>query len=121
MRDSVTKIVDVGVYIVIYFVGTACLLATSDLWLVAILVVWLAAYVGLMVWFVPRLGKVGEVQADARAEMTGRVVDSYTNIQTVKLFAHTDREHDYARDAMDEFLVTVNKQARHVHLAVAAT
>jgi ATP-binding cassette subfamily B multidrug efflux pump len=112
VRDSVTKIVDVGVYIVTYFIGTAFLLAQSDLWMLAILFVWLAAYVALMVWFVPRLGKVGEAQADARAQMTGRIVDSYTNIQTVKLFAHTDREQSYARNAMNEFLVTVAQQGR---------
>ena len=53
-------------------------------------------------------------QADARAQMTGRVVDSYTNIQTIKLFAHTLREQDYARDAMDEFMVTVYGQMRLV-------
>ena len=112
VRDSVTKIVDVGVYIVVYFVGTAYLLATSDLWFVALLALWLAAYVALLLYFVPRLGKVGEEQADARAQMTGRIVDSYTNIQTVKLFAHTTREHTYARDAMHEFLLTVNRQGR---------
>jgi ATP-binding cassette subfamily B multidrug efflux pump len=112
VRDAVTKIADVGIYIVTYFIGTAILLGQSDLWMVAILGVWLAAYIGLMVWFVPRLGKVGEAQADARAQMTGRIVDSYTNIQTVKLFAHSDREQSYARDAMDEFLVTVARQGR---------
>jgi len=112
VRDSVTKILDVGVYIVIYFVGTAILLGRSDWWMVATLVVWLAGYVGLLVYYVPRLGAVGEAQADARAVMTGRVVDSYTNIQTVKLFAHSEREREYARSAMDEFLVTVNQQAR---------
>jgi ATP-binding cassette, subfamily B, multidrug efflux pump len=112
VRDSVTKIVDVGVYIVTYFIGTVLLMAQSDLWMVAILFVWLVAYVALIAWFVPRLGEVGEAQADARAQMTGRIVDSYTNIQTVKLFAHTDREQSYARDAMDEFLVTVARQGR---------
>ena len=112
VRDSITRILDVGVYIVVYFIGTLWLLGQSDVWLVATLVVWLAAYVALLAWFVPRLGAVGELQADARAEMTGRVVDSYTNIQTVKLFAHTTREHDYARSAMSSFLGTVNQQAR---------
>jgi ATP-binding cassette subfamily B multidrug efflux pump len=112
VRDSVTRIVDVGVYIVTYFVGTALLLAQSDLWMLAVLFVWLAGYVGLIAFYLPKLGKVGEEQADARAQMTGRIVDSYTNIQTVKLFAHSSREQTYAREAMDEFLVTVNRQAR---------
>ena len=112
VRETVMKLMDVGVYIVTMFIGTAYLLAGIDLWMLAVLGVWLAVYVAIMVWFVPRLGKVGEAQADARAQMTGRIVDSYTNIQTVKLFAHSTREQDYARGAMDEFLDTVNRQMR---------
>ncbi len=112
VRETVTKILDVGVYIVVYFVGTLILLAQTDLLLLIPLVLWLGAYVVRLRYFVPRLGKVGEAQADARAQMTGRVVDSYTNIQTVKLFAHADREHAYARSAMTEFLDTVHGQAR---------
>ena len=112
VRETVMKLMDVGVYIVTMFIGTAYLLAAIDLWMLAVLGVWLAVYVAIMVWFVPRLGKVGEAQADARAQMTGRIVDSYTNIQTVKLFAHSTREQDYARGAMDEFLDTVHRQMR---------
>jgi len=112
VRDAVTRVIEVGVYIVVYFAGTAWLMAKADVWLAAPLVVWLAAYVGLLRWFLPRLGDVGEKQANARAEMTGRIVDSYTNIQTIKLFAHTRREHTYARDAMGEFLGTAYAQAR---------
>ncbi len=112
VRETVMKLMDVGVYIVTMFVGTAYLFAASDLWMLAALGVWLVAYVSVLLWFVPRLGAVGEAQANARAEMTGRVVDSYTNIQTVKLFAHSTREQDYARGAMDEFLTTVHQQMR---------
>jgi ATP-binding cassette subfamily B multidrug efflux pump len=112
VRDSVTKLMDVGVYILVYVIGTAWLLATSDVWLVVLLGAWLVGYVALLVYYVPRLGKVGAEQADARAVMNGRVVDSYTNIQTIKLFAHTAREHGYARSAMNEFLQTVNRQGR---------
>jgi ATP-binding cassette subfamily B multidrug efflux pump len=53
-------------------------------------------------------------QADARAQMTGRIVDTYTNIQTVKLFAHSQRERDYAYGAMNEFMGTVHRQMRLV-------
>ncbi len=112
VRETVMKLMDVGVYITTMFIGTAYLFASIDLWMLAALGVWLAVYVAIMVFFVPRLGKVGEAQADARAQMTGRIVDSYTNIQTVKLFAHSTREQDYARGAMDEFLATVHKQMR---------
>ena len=112
VRETVMKLMDVGVYIVTMFIGTAYLFASIDLWMLVALGVWLVAYVAIMVFFVPRLGKIGEAQADARAQMTGRIVDSYTNIQTVKLFAHSTREQDYARGAMDEFLATVHKQMR---------
>ncbi len=114
VREVVTKVLDVFVYVAVYFIGTLYLVGRADLWLTAPLVLWLAAYVGILVFFIPRLQRVSMSQADARAHMTGRVVDSYTNIQTIKLFAHTAREQDYARDAMDEFMVTVHGQMRLV-------
>src|SRR5690606_37526337 len=82
VRETVLKLADVGVYILVYFLGALFLVAQADLWLAVPLVVWLAAYIVLLAYYVPRLGKVSEEQADARALMTGRVVDSYTNIQT---------------------------------------
>ena len=114
VRETVTKVLDVFVYVVVYFVGTLYLVGRADLWLTVPLILWLAAYVGILVVFIPKLQRISMVQADARAQMTGRVVDSYTNIQTIKLFAHTLREQDYARDAMDEFMVTVYRQMRLV-------
>ncbi|MFA6615979.1 MAG: ABC transporter ATP-binding protein, partial [Hydrogenophaga sp.] len=65
-------------------------------------------------WFVPRLGRIGKEQADARSLMTGRVTDAYTNIATVKLFAHTRREAEYARNAMEAFKATGYAQMRLV-------
>ena len=114
VRETVTKVLDVFVYVVVYFGGTLLLIGQADLWMTVPLLVWLAAYVGILAYFIPRLQAVSSAQADARAQMTGRIVDSYTNIQTVKLFAHTLREQDYARDAMDEFMVTVHRQMRLV-------
>ncbi len=78
------------------------------------LVVWLVCYVFLLRYFIPRLGKVAAEQADTRSMMTGRVVDSYTNIQTVKLFSHAQREASYAREGMSEFLQTVHRSMRLV-------
>lgn len=112
VRETVTKLLDVFVYVVIYFTGTLFLVAKADGWLAVPLVAWLAVYVAFLWYFVPRMQAISSAQADARAQMTGRIVDSYTNIQTVKLFAHTLREHDYAHDAMEEFMVTVRKQMR---------
>ena len=65
-------------------------------------------------FFVPRLGKVAAAQADARSLMTGRVTDAYTNIATVKLFSHANREASYARAAMQEFMQTAYAQMRLV-------
>ena len=112
VRETVTKFTDVFVYVVVYFTGTLILVGDADLWLIVPLILWAVGYVAILVRYVPRMQKISEEQADARALMTGRVVDSYTNIQTVKLFAHTLREHKYARDAMEEFLSTVRRQMR---------
>ncbi|HZY67597.1 MAG TPA: ABC transporter ATP-binding protein, partial [Devosia sp.] len=86
--------------------------ATSDWRLAAPFVAWLVGYILLLRYFIPRLAKIAEQQADARSLMTGRIVDSYTNISTVKLFSHSNREEAYARDAMDGFLQTVHGQMR---------
>ncbi|TGT35032.1 ABC transporter ATP-binding protein, partial [Mesorhizobium sp. M8A.F.Ca.ET.167.01.1.1] len=70
--------------------------------------------IALLRYFIPRLGKVGEEQANARSTMTGRVVDSYANIQTVKLFSHARREAAFAREGMAGFLDTVYRSMRLV-------
>src|SRR5262249_15459341 len=85
-----------------------------DLWLLAPLLAWLASYGWAVVWFVPRLTRVGQAQADARSLMTGRVSDAYTNITTVKLFSHSSREAGFARQAMQDFMRTVHGQMRLV-------
>ncbi|OJH43037.1 ABC transporter ATP-binding protein [Paracoccus sp. SM22M-07] len=112
VREVAMKIMDVGSYVVTYFIG-AMLLAASQDWRLALpFVIWGAGY-GVLLWqIVPRLGRVAQAQADARSQMTGRIVDSYTNIATVKLFSHSDREERWMRDGMDRFLVTVHGQMR---------
>ena len=112
VREVVMKLLDMLVYVVVYFTGAVFLAASAD-WRLAIpFIVWLVAYVSMMVYFIPRMGKISEAQADARSMMTGRIVDSYTNIATVKLFSHSNREESYAKEAMDEFLDTVYRQMR---------
>ena len=114
VRETVIKLSHVFVYVVVYFAGAAILIGQSDVRLVAPLVVWLLAYGVLLRVFVPRLRDVAMAQANARAQMTGRIVDTYTNIQTIKLFAHSSNEQNYARDAMDGFMGTVHQQMRLV-------
>jgi ATP-binding cassette subfamily B multidrug efflux pump len=112
VREVVMKLLDMLVYVVVYFTGAVILAAAADWRLAVPFLVWLVAYVALMVYFIPRLGKISEAQADARSLMTGRIVDSYTNIATVKLFSHSNREETYAREAMDQFLDTAYRQMR---------
>lgn len=116
VREAVLKVIDVFVYVGVYFITTIIMVALAD-WRLAIpLVIWLCIYLSLVRFFVPRLAKISEKQADARSAMTGRIVDSYTNISSVKLFAHAQREEAYAQEGMDAFLQTVHPQMRLVTL-----
>ena len=105
---------DILVYVLVYFLTLIGVLAGFDLWLLTPFLAWLGLYVLALWFFVPRLAKVGQAQADARSLMTGRITDAYTNIATVKLFSHTHREAAYARSAMAEFLDTAYQQMRLV-------
>jgi ATP-binding cassette subfamily B multidrug efflux pump len=112
VRDAVMKFTEVIVYVSVYFIGALVLVATSDLWLMVPMLVWLAGYAAACWYFVPRLGRLSAIQADMRSLVTGRVVDSYTNASTVKLFAHADREDDYAKEGMGWMLDSINKSMR---------
>ncbi|MGV8855305.1 MAG: ABC transporter ATP-binding protein [Devosia sp.] len=112
VREVVMKLLDMLVYVVVYFLGAVFLAASSDWRLAVPFLVWVIAYIFLMRYFIPRLGKISQAQADARSLMTGRIVDSYSNIATVKLFSHSNREEGYAKEAMDQFLDTAYKQMR---------
>ena len=114
VRDTWMIMADILVYVVIYFVTMGAILGSFDARALAPFLVWVALYVGAMAWFVPRLARVAKAQADARSLMTGRITDAYTNIATVKLFSHSQREAAYARGAMKDFLVTVHAQMRLV-------
>lgn len=114
VRETVMKVLDVFVYVFTYFISMIAVVAVAD-WRLAIpLVIWVAVYSATVGYYVPRLRKISAEQADARSMMTGRVVDSYTNIATVKLFSHAGREEAYAKDAMNIFLKTVHAQMRKV-------
>jgi len=112
VREVAMKLLDVFVYVLSFFISMFVIVAAADWRLMGPLVFWLVCYVSLLWYFIPRLRKVSEEQADARSMMTGRIVDSYTNIATVKLFSHAGREEAYARRGMDDFLGTVHRQMR---------
>jgi ATP-binding cassette subfamily B multidrug efflux pump len=114
VRECVIKLVDVLTYVVVYFLGMLVIVGSADWRLATPLAVWVVCYVMLLWYFIPRFGRVSKEQADARSVMTGRVVDSYTNIQTVKLFSHAGREAGYAKDGMSSFMDTVYRSMRLV-------
>ena len=114
VRDSVMIVTDILVWVSVYFISMVVVAAHFDTWLLLPFGIWLALYAGAMRYFVPRLGKVSQAQADARSLMTGRVTDAYANISTVKLFSHGKREASYVRSAMEEFMQTAHAQMRLV-------
>lgn len=114
VRSVVLITLDILVYVVVYFLSVLFLLGSIDPRLALPLFVWLVFYILILRTVLPRMQRVSEVQADARSMMTGRIADSYTNISTVKLFSHAQRESNYAREGMEEFLGTVHPQMRLV-------
>jgi ATP-binding cassette subfamily B multidrug efflux pump len=84
----------------IHVMASAVLFWQADPWLTLPLLAWIAAYGVVLRIFVPRIQRLSAEASDARSWLTGRVVDSYTNILTVKLFAHAEREDNYAREAL---------------------
>ncbi len=114
LRDVCFILGDILVYVAIYFVTLVAVVGTFNPWMMIPFLAWLTCYVCALWYFVPRLSRVSQSQADARAMMTGRISDAYTNIATVKLFSHAGREAGYARAAMQDFLKTVHGQMRLV-------
>ncbi|WP_100643667.1 ABC transporter ATP-binding protein [Alteromonas facilis] len=114
VRETVLKLLDLMVYVGVYFFSVVTLVFTTDWRLSIPLLVWLVLYITILRVLVPRLKRISEKQADARSMMTGRIVDSYTNMMTVKLFSHSQRESNYAKEAMSGFLHTVYPQMRLV-------
>lgn len=112
VRECWLIVTDILVFITIYFVTMLGVVGSFDATLLLPFLAWLACYVLALSYFVPRLGKAATAQADARSLMTGRITDAYTNISTVKLFSHSNREAGFARGAMQDFLNTAYRQMR---------
>jgi ATP-binding cassette subfamily B multidrug efflux pump len=114
VREMIFTTTEVVIGIGVYFITIVALAGAFDSRLMLPFLVWFAFYAISVVYFVPRLGRIGKAQADARAMMTGRITDAYTNISTVKLFSHTQREAGFAKQAMTEFMNTGYRQMRLV-------
>ncbi len=110
--EVVFQVFDAISFSLAYLIGAAILLAAADLRLLLPLLVWFALYALLIRWTVRRVGPASQAASDARSTVTGRVVDSYTNIHSVKMFAHHDRELSYAKEAIEKTRSTFQTEMR---------
>ncbi|MDH2069031.1 ABC transporter ATP-binding protein [Pantoea sp. GD03673] len=102
LRDSVVQLVDAIWHVLIYAVTSLVLFAGADWRLMIPLIIWMVAYSASLRFFVPRVKARSVVSSEARSKLMGTIVDGYTNIATIKLFAHSDLERQYAREAIQE-------------------
>lgn len=114
LRESMVELVDTLWFVTIYTVISLVVFFQIDVWLMLPLVVWVAGFIAILWWFVPRIKRRATIMSEARSTLTGRIVDSYTNILTVKLFAHADREDDYARAAIDDQTEKFRDEQRYI-------
>nr|WP_321460358.1 ABC transporter ATP-binding protein [uncultured Cohaesibacter sp.] len=114
VREVVTRLADVFVYVCVYFVSALYLIGSAKWQLALPLLIWIVGYIVALVVFVPRMRDISKAQADARSEMVGKVVDAYSNISVVKLFSHAAREDAYAKQSMVGFMDNVYVMMRLV-------
>ena len=110
--EVVFQVFDAISFSLAYLVGAAILLAAADARLLLPLVIWFGLYTLLIRWTIARVGPASQAASDARSAVTGRVVDSYTNIHSVKMFAHHDNEISYAKEAIEQTRRTLNAEMR---------
>jgi ATP-binding cassette, subfamily B, multidrug efflux pump len=110
--EAIFQVFDAITFSIAYLVGAAVLLWGADIRLVVPLLVWLGLYMILLRWTMARVGPASKAASDARSRVTGRVVDSYTNIHSVKLFARHNKELAYAREAIEHTRQTFAREMR---------
>jgi ATP-binding cassette subfamily B multidrug efflux pump len=112
IRETLTALLTAVWYILVYGTSALVLLASADRWLALPIVLWFGAYLVMLRAFVPRMRDRSKDMSEVRSMLTGRVVDSYTNILTVKLFARAQEEDAYVREAVDEHTGTFHASLR---------
>jgi ATP-binding cassette subfamily B multidrug efflux pump len=113
LRDSIMMLSDAAVFVAVQWLSAVMLFWAADARLVIPLAFWLAAYGATLVWFIPRIRTRATAASEARSALLGRIVDSYTNILTVKLYSHADREDGYARSVLED---QIGKHRSYVRL-----
>lgn len=110
--EVIFQVFDAISFSLAYLIGAAVLLMAADMRLLIPLLIWFALYAVLVRWTVKRVGPASQAASDARSTVTGRVVDSYTNIHSVKMFAHNDHELAYAKEAIENTRKTFQIEMR---------
>ncbi|MDJ0640428.1 MAG: ABC transporter transmembrane domain-containing protein, partial [Paracoccaceae bacterium] len=110
--EAVFQVFDAMAYALAYVIGALILLGEADPRLAIPLAIWLGLYGALVVFTVRRVTPASQAASDARSAVTGRVVDSYTNIHSVKMFAHTQGERLYAKEAIERARQTFQVEMR---------
>lgn len=114
LRDSAMQVIDALWHVVVYAGSALYLFAAADLRLVVPLALWIVGYSAALWYFVPRIKARSAAASSARSKVMGRVVDGYSNIATLKLFAHSQEEESYAREAMQDLLDKFRRQSRTI-------
>ena len=112
LRDATANFCDIVVWVVVHVVGALTLFFYADWRLTIPLLVWLALYIGVLRYFVPRIVELSHQASESRSALMGRIVDSYTNMMTVKLFAHAEREDRFALEALTDNVQKFQQQTR---------
>ncbi len=110
--DAVFQVFDMAAFAIVTVIGSLIMLAGADLRLAIPLVIWFSLYLLLVRWTLRRIGPAAQASSDARSAVTGRIVDSYTNIHSVKLFPHDDHERVYAKESIEEARQTFMREMR---------
>jgi ATP-binding cassette subfamily B multidrug efflux pump len=116
LRDSVVQVIDALWFVAVFAISALVIFAETDWRLACPLALWIAAYLATLAYFIPRIRRRSQELAHMRATLTGRIVDSYANIQTVKLFAHLEREDQHAREALLDHTAAFHRQTRMITL-----
>lgn len=114
LRESVVQSVDALWFVAVYSFSALVLFASLDIRLALPLIGWIVSFSALLGYFVPRIKNRSAIASETRSSLTGRIVDSYTNIQTLKLFAHADLEDHHAREAMDDVVYHFRALSRQI-------
>ena len=112
LRDSAMQVIDALWHVVVYAGSALYLFAEADIRLIIPLSLWIVGYSAALWYFVPRIKARSAAASAARSKVMGRVVDGYSNIATLKLFAHSQEEENYTREAMQELLDKFRRQTR---------